>query len=125
LQNSLQRLRQTQDGLREYLASESPGDPEIAKALEENEVVMYVSFSPLWLELSLVLHVRCSSSQEERISILKMALTEKGVHAGSHYDLKSDSTSRQLGSAATVTANAMSSLDDESNEDEEDGGIHL
>jgi hypothetical protein len=82
-------------------------------------------FSPLWLEPSLVSHVRCSSSQEERTSILKMALKEKGVHAGSHYDLKSDSTSRQRRSVATVTVNAMSSLDGESNEDEEDGGIHL
>ena len=27
-----------------------------------------------------------SGSQEERISILKMALAEKGVVAGSHYD---------------------------------------
>lgn len=45
LQNSLQHLRQTQQGLREYLESELPGnaDPEISKALEENEAVMCVS----------------------------------------------------------------------------------
>ena len=45
LQNSLEHLRQTQEGLREYLASESLEDPEIAKALEENELVMFVSLT--------------------------------------------------------------------------------
>lgn len=104
LQNSLNRLMQTKEGLREYLASESPedADPEVAKALEENEVVI--------------------GSQEERISILKIALAEKGVHAGSHYDLKSDATSTQHGSAGTTTS-TMPPLDEDSNE--EDGGIHL
>ena len=34
-----------------------------------------------------------SGSQEERISILKMALTEKGVLMGSHYDLTQPSHS--------------------------------
>jgi hypothetical protein len=121
LQNSLEHLRQTQEGLREYLAS-GDSDPEVAKALEENEGVMCVSSSTTMAgALDLVLHVPCSGSQEERISILKMALSEKGVHAGSHYDLKSDPPSTP-GSAAT-TATTTSSLDEESNE--EDGGIHL
>lgn len=115
---------QTKEGLREYLASESPedADPEVAKALEENEVVMHVSFLLLWLSSYPVLHIQYSGSQEERISILKIALAEKGVHAGSHYDLKSDATSTQHGSAGTTTS-TMPPLDEDSNE--EDGGIHL
>lgn len=42
LHNSLKHLRETQDMLREYQSSEAPGttDPEVQKALEENEVVM-------------------------------------------------------------------------------------
>ncbi|KAJ7638911.1 hypothetical protein FB45DRAFT_1055121 [Roridomyces roridus] len=71
LQNSLQRLDETQKMLREYVASikagEAPADPEITKALEENVAVI--------------------GSQTERISILKMALADIGIIAGSHYDL--------------------------------------
>ncbi|KAJ7368401.1 hypothetical protein DFH08DRAFT_675785 [Mycena albidolilacea] len=70
LQNSLQRLGETQDMLRAHAASVQPGeevDPEITKAIEENETVI--------------------GSQSERISMLKMALLDKGIVAGSHYDL--------------------------------------
>jgi len=70
LQNSLQRLGETQDMLREHVASMQSGeevDPEISKAIEENETVI--------------------GSQSERISMLKMALLDKGIVAGSHYDL--------------------------------------
>jgi len=42
-------------------------DPEITKAIEENETVI--------------------GSQSERISMLKMALLDKGIVAGSHYDI--------------------------------------
>ncbi|KAJ6515791.1 hypothetical protein C8R45DRAFT_957619 [Mycena sanguinolenta] len=70
LQNSLQRLGETQTMLREYVASTQPSeevDPEITKAIEENETVI--------------------GSQTERISMLKMALLDKGIVAGSHYDV--------------------------------------
>ncbi|KAJ6539445.1 hypothetical protein B0H19DRAFT_360476 [Mycena capillaripes] len=71
LQNSLQRLGETQDILREHVASSiQPGeevDREITKAIEENEIVI--------------------GSQSERISILKMALADKGIVAGDHYDI--------------------------------------
>ncbi|KAJ7507920.1 hypothetical protein B0H11DRAFT_1969322 [Mycena galericulata] len=70
LQNSLQRLDETQKMLREHLASIQPGeevDHEITKAIEENETVI--------------------GSQVERISILKMALQTMGIVAGSHYDV--------------------------------------
>jgi len=64
LQHSLQHLRRTQSEL-ELVSDEAP-DPEFTKAIEENDLVI--------------------GSQEERISILKMALTEKGILMGSHYD---------------------------------------
>ncbi|KAJ7665521.1 hypothetical protein B0H17DRAFT_1090788 [Mycena rosella] len=69
LQNSLRLLGETQEMLREHVASIQPGeavDGEITKAIEENETVI--------------------GSQSERISILKMALSDKGISAGSHYD---------------------------------------
>ncbi|KAJ7781136.1 hypothetical protein B0H16DRAFT_1497192 [Mycena metata] len=70
LQNSLQHLSNTQETLQEYVASVQPGeevDRDITKAIEENETVI--------------------GSQSERISILKMALADKGIVAGSHYDI--------------------------------------
>ncbi|KAH9077340.1 hypothetical protein EDB83DRAFT_2349561 [Lactarius deliciosus] len=63
LQNSLRHLNRTQDELRAY----SDG-PELAQVLRENEAVI--------------------ASQEERVSMLNMALIEKGVvTSGSHYEL--------------------------------------
>ncbi|KDR83656.1 hypothetical protein GALMADRAFT_35827, partial [Galerina marginata CBS 339.88] len=65
LQNSLRHLRETQTVLEQALKEEGEEDQEIKKAFDENQIVI--------------------GSQEERISILKMALTEKGIIAGSHY----------------------------------------
>jgi len=65
LRNSLSYLQSTQEQLREALA-ESP-DFELSKAMEENEVTI--------------------GSQEERISILRMALAEKGIPTEGHYAL--------------------------------------
>jgi hypothetical protein len=64
-----------------------------------------------------------SGSQEERIAILKTALTEKGVHAGSHYDLKSDLTSTHWQRVSAATTETAPLPNDES--DEDDSGIHL
>ncbi|CAL1700788.1 unnamed protein product [Somion occarium] len=64
LQNSVERLRATQKELNEAVA-ESP-DPDFSKAIEENDIVI--------------------GSQEERVSMLKMALTEKGIPSSPHYD---------------------------------------
>ncbi|KAF8913985.1 hypothetical protein CPB84DRAFT_1840752 [Gymnopilus junonius] len=69
LQNSLKHLKETQTILKSALKEEGQPDPELSKAYEENELVI--------------------GSQEERISILKMALTEKGIVAGSPYDPQS------------------------------------
>ncbi|KAG7449101.1 uncharacterized protein BT62DRAFT_662808 [Guyanagaster necrorhizus] len=68
LQNSLQHLRETQELLGQHI-TENPNDQdvEIEKALEENETVI--------------------GSQEERIGILRMALAEKGMITGSHYNV--------------------------------------
>ncbi|CAA7259846.1 unnamed protein product [Cyclocybe aegerita] len=67
LQNSLKHLRETQDLLKSALGESGEPDEELQKALEENETVI--------------------GSQEERISILKLALSQKGVSTSdSHYD---------------------------------------
>ncbi|KAK7695895.1 hypothetical protein QCA50_000534 [Cerrena zonata] len=60
LQNSLKLLGATQQELKEAIA-ESP-DPEFSQALEENDQTI--------------------GSQQERVSMLKMVLTEKGIPTG-------------------------------------------
>ncbi|KAF7292408.1 hypothetical protein HMN09_01224900 [Mycena chlorophos] len=79
LQNSLQHLHDTQTMLKE--AMESDPDPELTKALEENRTVI------------------CSGSQTERIAILKLALSDKGVIMSEHYD-----PPKNTGPAATPPA---------------------
>ena len=79
LQNSLVHLKETQKQLREYIL-DSP-DPDISQAIEENVEVMYELRS---LNLCVLLSPLYSASQEERIIMLKLALTHKGVPAGSH-----------------------------------------
>ncbi|KAF8076489.1 hypothetical protein FPV67DRAFT_1471778 [Lyophyllum atratum] len=106
LQNSLQHLKQTQTTLQEYIEAESPGDvdPEITQALEENKTVV--------------------GSQEERILMLKLALSEKGVHYSSHFDLQPSSTTPAVlptSAQPTTTRNASQTLP----HDEDEGGIHL
>lgn len=77
--------------LRAHAASVQPGeevDPEITKAIEENETVMYAALlERATTRFHLHSFFRCSGSQSERISMLKMALLDKGIVAGSHYDL--------------------------------------
>lgn len=79
LQNSLAYLRSTQAQLKE-VNDESP-DPEFTKAMEENDDVI--------------------GSQEERISMLKIALTEKGIPMDGHYAVDFD---RHLQPPAPVSA---------------------
>ncbi|KAI0347248.1 hypothetical protein BDW22DRAFT_1351641 [Trametopsis cervina] len=62
LENSLAHLQDTQTQLRE--ANEESPDPEFEKAIQENEDVI--------------------GSQEERISMLRMALSAKGVPVSFH-----------------------------------------
>ncbi|KAF9652191.1 hypothetical protein BDM02DRAFT_3109616 [Thelephora ganbajun] len=69
LQHSLDHLKSTQDQLQYFIdtTSESAPDPEFMGAIQENIDVI--------------------NSQEERVSILKHALVQKGVVSPSHYDL--------------------------------------
>ncbi|EKM80122.1 hypothetical protein AGABI1DRAFT_127801 [Agaricus bisporus var. burnettii JB137-S8] len=110
LQNSLKHLRETQTLLREFQSQEAPGtaDPEVQKALEENEVVI--------------------GSQTERITILRMALAEKGVGDGRHYDA---SRTSPTGSEESITEQRDSSIQTQATDTErqtgpeDGGGIHL
>jgi len=105
LENSLKYLSETQEVLKAALAetTESP-DAEIAEALEENRVVM--------------------GSQEERITILKMAITEKGIIPGSHYDLAPISQpliTQPTASHTTTSPSAALAIDSSIEED----GVYL
>ncbi|KZT12494.1 uncharacterized protein LAESUDRAFT_718755 [Laetiporus sulphureus 93-53] len=106
LQNSLAHLRRTQEELR--AASDASPDPELIKIMEENEVVI--------------------GSQQERIRMLKMALTEKGIRMGSHYDLPQEGASQGTVLDAPLQAQhapAPSTESERVDEHDEDGGIHL
>lgn len=76
LENSLRHLTQTQVELRGYL-DESGDDRDVQEALEENKAVMYVR-SRLLVSSLLLTFDPISSSQTERISMLKLALRQKG-----------------------------------------------
>jgi hypothetical protein len=70
--------------LEEHIATDP--DPDLIQALEENRAVMYVG------NLSLILssnNPMVSSSQTERIGILRQALDKQGTVSASnaHYDL--------------------------------------
>ncbi|KAL0572045.1 hypothetical protein V5O48_009923, partial [Marasmius crinis-equi] len=101
LQNSLQHLRQTQELLQEAIESDSgEGDAEVKAAFDENQQVI--------------------PAQEERITILKLALTEKGIVVGKHYDPPPPTSAVKEGN---VQSTAQST---DSNRGEDDGdGIHL
>lgn len=93
LQNSLTHLENTQIQLREALRT-SLGDPELTQALEENEVVMYAHKLSRFISPTIDCLVG-SGSQKERISMLIMVLTEKGVSTSSaHYNLVSPSAAQ-------------------------------
>jgi hypothetical protein len=84
LQNSLKHLRETQIILSSHPKDSDAIDDENLLALEENKVVMYVRRQPASSKLTVQEN---SGSQEERISILRMALAKRGILVGSHYDL--------------------------------------
>ncbi|THH14674.1 hypothetical protein EW146_g5688 [Bondarzewia mesenterica] len=74
LQNSLQHLERTQDELRQCIQEAAVPDADFLDAIKENQDVI--------------------GSQEERITILKMALIEKGIILpGSHHDARSQQRS--------------------------------
>lgn len=71
----------------------------------------------------------CSGSQTERISILKMALTEKGVVDNQHYDVHDAGTAANPASESqrshTVVDHQANSAQHGSVESDGDGGMHL
>ncbi|KAJ4481653.1 hypothetical protein C8J55DRAFT_512228 [Lentinula edodes] len=107
LQYSIKRLRETQETLQEVIdEAESPGavDVEIVQAFKENQEVI--------------------GSQEERILILKLALADKGVSSGAHYDVD---TSTQMTAKSPPHDLHFSEDHNGSGSIEEDdsGGLHL
>ncbi|KAI0796710.1 hypothetical protein C8Q75DRAFT_207288 [Abortiporus biennis] len=96
LQNSIAHLNTTQDQLHE--AIEASPDDEFTKALRENEIVI--------------------ASQTERISILKMALAEKGIPSSEHYDLSIPPHRNPVAAATPAAPPPTAPID-------EDGGIDL
>ncbi|THV08444.1 hypothetical protein K435DRAFT_847305 [Dendrothele bispora CBS 962.96] len=100
LQNSLKHLNETQQFLKEIIEAENPEtvDADLTKAYEENQTVI--------------------GSQEERISMLKLALTEKGVTTGTHYE-----PVQTQGSLNGIQQDPLSDLTEAEEDDSE--GIHL
>ncbi|KAF9057647.1 hypothetical protein BJ165DRAFT_1422191 [Panaeolus papilionaceus] len=102
LRNSIQRLQSTQSILEKVLNQPGAADPEISQAFEENKTVI--------------------ASQQERITILEMALRGKGVVSESHYstpaqsNLSNNPSSR--GSTEESTADAVLA-------DGNDDGVYL
>jgi len=101
LQNSLKHLKETQDLLEAELRTKLP-DADITQAFEENRAVI--------------------GSQEERITILKMAISEKGIIPGSHYDLAPNS---QPLSTQPNSSHATTSSIDTVPSDVEGDGVYL
>ena len=80
LRNSLLHLRRSQNELQEYLQELSPeADLEVSQAVKENEITMHVS---LRVAFSSSLSA-FRASQDERIFMLKLALTHHGHSAAS------------------------------------------
>lgn len=109
LQNSLQHLRETQELLAQYIA-ENPDDKdaEMEKAFKENETVI--------------------GSQEERIGMLRMALSQKGVNPSSHYALSPSNgipTERDTVQRSTDSPVGGDQMNEMVAESDDDGGIHL
>lgn len=106
LQNSLVHLKRTQDELQ--MAAKADPDPEFIKAIEENELVI--------------------GSQQERVAILKMALTERGILMGSHYDVASlppNEPSRTITQTSSETIAGGRPDDFQSGETVDEHGVYL
>ncbi|KZT20403.1 hypothetical protein NEOLEDRAFT_1245278, partial [Neolentinus lepideus HHB14362 ss-1] len=100
LQNSLNYLQRTQDELKEHLTGSSEEDAVLEEAYTDNSKVI--------------------ASQKERITILKMALSNKGMPYSNHYDASPNlpGAVRSAGTSLNTTVTATSLQTD-------DGGIDL
>ncbi|KAJ3716351.1 hypothetical protein DFJ43DRAFT_813087 [Lentinula guzmanii] len=106
LQYSIKRLRETQEalkGLIDEAVSPETADAEIVQAFKENQDVI--------------------GSQEERILILKLALADKGIRTGSHYDVDTDTS--KVVKAPPHDPNAEEHDDPGSIVEDDSGGFHL
>ncbi|KAF9485273.1 hypothetical protein BDN70DRAFT_796013 [Pholiota conissans] len=104
LQNSLMHLKETQRILQADLGESEEVDPEVVKAFEENKLVI--------------------DSQEERISILNMALIEKGIVFSSHYEITPQSL-RSAGSSLNRPFTGPETREMTSSEETEENGVYL
>ncbi|KAJ3789503.1 hypothetical protein GGU10DRAFT_49701 [Lentinula aff. detonsa] len=106
LQYSIKRLRETQEalkGLIDEAVSPETADAEIVQAFKENQDVI--------------------GSQEERILILKLALADKGISTGSHYDV--DTGTSKVVKAPPHDPNGEEHDDPGSIVEDDSGGFHL
>lgn len=87
-------------------------DVEFSAAIQENKDVMYAITSPVSQRSN---GQSRSDSQEERISILKSVLAQKGVPFNSHYDL----------AAPEQDSTPARPIVEETHDDDDTGGIHL
>ncbi|KAJ3799092.1 hypothetical protein GGU11DRAFT_680237 [Lentinula aff. detonsa] len=114
LQYSIKRLRETQEalkGLIDEAVSPETADAEIVQAFKENQDVMCLDDN------------RCRGSQEERILILKLALADKGISTGSHYDV--DTGTSKVVKAPPHDPNGEEHDDPGSIVEDDSGGFHL
>ncbi|KAG1883330.1 hypothetical protein F4604DRAFT_1737600 [Suillus subluteus] len=117
LQNSISHLKRTQEELQEYAE-----DPDIAQAIKENNQTL--------------------ASQDERIFMLKLALTQHGASnaTSAHYDLppEPEPESRNGRHGGFTSDNGLEPLDtplpgdnsglgpsNSTEEDEQESGVHL
>ncbi|KAG1832312.1 hypothetical protein DFJ58DRAFT_823354 [Suillus subalutaceus] len=117
LQNSISHLKRTQEELKEYAE-----DPDIAQAIKENNQTL--------------------ASQDERIFMLKLALTQRGASnaTSAHYDLppEPEPENRNGRHSGFTSDNGLEPLDaplpgdnsglgpsNSTEEDEQESGVHL
>jgi len=102
LQNSLNYLQRTQDELKEHLTGSSEEDAVLEEAYTDNSKVI--------------------ASQKERITILKMALSNKGMPYANHYDASPNPPGAVRSASAGTSWNTTVT---ETSLQTDDGGIDL
>ncbi|KAL5530689.1 hypothetical protein ACEPAF_6947 [Sanghuangporus sanghuang] len=111
LENSLFHLHRTQTELNEHLSGSMGEDRELLDVIKENEDVI--------------------ASQKERITMLNLALEEKGVNARSgHYDSSevddgTSDTATQRTQSTTTTGNEDSRQHEHDEREQRDDGVYL
>ncbi|TFK55974.1 hypothetical protein OE88DRAFT_1722924 [Heliocybe sulcata] len=99
LQNSLNHLERTQDELKENMTGSNEEDSVLEEAYMDNSKVI--------------------ASQKERVTILKMALSNKGIPYSSHYDVPSNPQTQARSPSGGTSSDAAT------HSQADDGGIDL